>query len=148
MKNVFRFMYKYIKDGITGKNILETNNTDVKIVSGTATSSTTGSTTLLSITVSPGEILLIGDVDLIGTGAGTAEITITYTNYLGNSETITRYIGLGAAGEISSQHDFNTPFMALYIPPTGSSATLNYNILETADAYTFYGNIAYTVREL
>lgn len=149
MKNHFQYVFSRIIDSLTGKEKNEQNATDIRIASGTATTSTSATTTLTSFSVPAGAECIIGDVDFGAAGAAVAEITVTYTPYVGaSSVTITRYIYLAAAGYVQEQHDFDKrPFFAFYNPTAvNESVTVYFNVLETSTAVAAYGNIAYALR--
>jgi hypothetical protein len=144
-----KYGYKYdlVEDALTGKETIKQLDTDVKIASGNVTASSSGDLTLASFSVPSGMECLIGDVDFGSTAAITAEVTVTYVNGAGKSETITRYIALQAAGFITMPHTFSEPFLAFYNPlSANSTVTVNFTVLSGVSGDTYVGNIAYGLR--
>ena len=150
MKNIFEFVHEKIFDPLTGKENSPISGTDIQVVSGNTTTSAAGTFTLASFTVAPGQECIIGDVDFGAGSSATAQVTLTYKNYLGTSVTITRAIFLAAGGYINEEHDFDRrPFLAFYNPVVQNNVvTVQLQVVSAASGVQYVGNMAYVVRSI
>ena len=152
MKNKDLFSYKRILDMLTGEYVDEIMPTDMQIAGNSETPSSSGNFALVTFDILPGQECIIGDVDFGAGASATAEVRASYTDYLGNSKTINRYIYLGAAGFVNQTHDINrNPYMAFYNPKvqgtsTPVNATVTMTVISASDTVEYTGNIAYVAR--
>lgn len=148
MKNLFRWVYQKYTVAITGQESVDTDGTDIAIASGLKTSAAGTDETLATITVPIGDMCIVGDVDYYSTSTTGGTLSLTYTDPI-SSNTVTRYVGLAAAGFTELAHDFKDhPFVALYNPSSAtSSVTVTIKTSTTTTSSTYITNVAYVLRE-
>jgi len=134
---------KYLVRSATQQVVSEADDTGVITIGNTQTPSAAGSITLLSISVPPGGLLLVSEIDVFSSASATFLASYSYS-VGGQAIAGAKYYYLAAAGFLPDVQSVDKPIISML---NLSTASQTFTItVPAAAASTLYGaNIRYAI---